>query len=255
MDLLVHEVNQFRGVAIDPAQLPADLDEFRVRLALSLATWQADSLKLVWLDLPIAQARLIPAATEAGFVFHHSEEDRLTLLYRIQPDALVPTYATHYIGAGGVVLNPRRELLVVNEVHRRDKSRPYWKLPGGALHPGEHLADAVVREVYEETGVRAKFEALVCFRHWHGYRWNKSDIYFICRLSPISEEIVLQQDEIEAAHWMPVADYLASDFVGVFNKRIVQAALESSGICPGWVEGYADPSRYEFFLPSSNSIT
>ena len=250
MDLLAHEINQFRGVAIDPAQLPIDVDEFRARLALSLATWQADALKLVWLDLPIAQARLIPAATEAGFVFHHSEEDRLTLLYRIQQDALVPTYATHFIGAGGVVINDRRELLVVNEVHRRDKSRPYWKLPGGALHPGEHLADAVVREVYEETGVRAKFEALVCFRHWHGYRWNKSDIYFICRLSPIDEAIAIQQDEIEDADWMPVEEYLASDYVGVFNKRIVQAALESPGTTPGWVDGYADPSRYEFFLPS-----
>ncbi len=148
------------------------------------------------------------------------------------------------------MLNDRRELLVVNEVHRRDKSHPYWKLPGGALHPGEHLADAVVREVWEETGVRAKFEALVCFRHWHGYRWNKSDIYFICRLSPISEVIIIQQDEIEESRWMPVDEYLASDYVGVFNKRIVQAALASPGISSGWVDGYADPSRYEFFLPT-----
>jgi 8-oxo-dGTP pyrophosphatase MutT (NUDIX family) len=141
--------------------------------------------------------------------------------------------------------------LVVNERHRRDMSRPAYKLPGGALLAGEHLADAVVREVLEETGVEAKFEAIVCFRHWHGYRWGKSDIYFVCRLSPVNEAITIQPDEIEECLWMPVADYLANEYVSVFNKRIVAAAIESKGFPTTWVEGYADPSRYEFFLPSA----
>jgi len=59
------------------------------------------------------------------------------LTKRLEEDALIPEYATHYIGAGGVVLNENRELLVVSELHRRSES-PYYKLPGGALHPGEH---------------------------------------------------------------------------------------------------------------------
>ncbi len=147
------------------------------------------------------------------------------------------------------MINDQSQLLVVSEKHRRDHSRPYYKLPGGALHPGEHLADAVIREVYEETGVRAKFESLVCFRHWHGYRFDKSDIYFICRLSPISHEIVIQTSEIDESMWMPVQEYLASEFVSTFNKRIVQAALDSPGVAPTWIDGYADPSRYEFFMP------
>src|SRR5690606_3976311 len=134
--------------------------------------------------------------------------------------------------AGGVVINARQELLVVSERHRRDQSRPYYKLPGGALHPGEHLAEAVVREVFEETGVRARFESLVCFRHWHGYRYGKSDIYFICRLSPLSEEIAIQPDEIEESLWMPVQSYLDSEYVSIFNKQIVRAALESPGVIP-----------------------
>ena len=176
----------------------------------------------------------------------------MTLTYRLEPDALIPTYATHYIGAGGVVINDRQELLVVSERHRRDRSQPYYKLPGGALHPGEHLAEAVVREVYEETGIHARFEALVCFRHWHGYRWNKSDIYFICRLSPLSHEIVIQQSEIEESRWMPVQDYLDSEFVSAFNQQVVRAAIESTGVSPTWIDGYADASRYEFFMPKDN---
>jgi 8-oxo-dGTP pyrophosphatase MutT (NUDIX family) len=249
MVLLDHEVNPFGGVVVATAALPGSDDEFSARLAASLAAWTQAGHRLVWLELPIARAALIPLATAQGFRFHHSSEESLTLIYRLQPEAFVPTDATHYIGAGGVVLNERQDLLVVNERHRRDLTRPYWKLPGGALHPGEHLVDAVIREVYEETGVRARFEKLVCFRHWHGYRFGKSDIYFICRLAPLSEQIDIQLDEIEAAQWMPVQEYLASEYVSSFNKRIVHAALASPGVTPCAIEGYADPSRYEFFMP------
>ena len=252
MQILDHTVNQFNGVVLDSDKLPLEPEEFRSRLGLSLDVWRKNGNALIWVDLPIEKTALAPVATEAGFRFHHSAEESLTLTYRLQPDALVPTYATHYIGAGGVVLNDRQELLVVSERHRRDRSQPYYKLPGGALHPGEHLAEGVVREVYEETGVRARFEALVCFRHWHGYRWNKSDIYFICRLSPLSHEIVIQESEIEESHWMPVQDYLDSEFVSAFNKQVVRAAIESAGVSPTWIDGYADARRYEFFMPTDN---
>lgn len=255
MPTLVYSVNQFRGAQIDREQLSNDPEEFRYQIEEALQEWQAGELKLIWLEIPIEKARLIPIATEMGFTFHHANEDSLTLTYRVQTDAFIPTYATHCIGAGGVVLNSRRQLLVVNERHRRDLSRPHWKLPGGALLAGEHLAEAVVREVLEETGVEARFEAIVCFRHWHGYRWGKSDIYFVCRLSPVSEEITVQQDEIEECLWMPVEEYLANEYVSVFNKRIVTAALETPGFPSSWVEGYADPSRYEFFMPPTDLVS
>ena len=48
---------------------------------------------------------------------------------------------------------------------------------------------------------------------------------------------------------MPVEEYFASDLVSVFNKRIVRAALASPGVLPEWIEGYADPALYEFFMP------
>ncbi len=250
MQILDHAVNRFNGVEVTADRLPADPAEFRRRLDFSLGVWRQEGRGVVWLELPIPRAALVPPATEAGFTYHHAAEDSLSLVCRLKPDALVPSFATHFIGAGAVVLNERQELLVVNELHRRDLSRPYYKLPGGALQPGEHLVNAVIREVFEETGVRAKFDSLVCFRHWHGYRWNKSDIYFICRLSPLSQEITIQQSEIEESRWMPVDEYLASEYVGIFNKRIVIAALESPGVAPEEIDGYGDPVGYEIFMPA-----
>lgn len=244
---LPFSADQFRGVIIDPEQLPEDA-EFEAALNQSLAAWKAEGFRLVWLKVLIARAALVPIAVAAGFVFHHSNEGDLMMTCRLVEDAFVPTHATHYVGVGGVVINERRELLVVCEKHRRTSQR-YYKLPGGALQPGEHLAEAVLREVLEETGVQAQFESLVCFRHWHGYRYGKSDIYFVCRLKPLSEDVTLQAEEIEECLWMPVEEYLASDLVSPFNKRIVRAAISSRGVSPEWIEGHTDPARYEFFMP------
>lgn len=49
--------------------------------------------------------------------------------------------------AGGVVINPRGEVLVVNQ---RGNS---WSLPKGHVDPGEDLLTAACREIYEESGV------------------------------------------------------------------------------------------------------
>lgn len=259
-------INQFDGVVIDPATLPADPELFRQALARLLAAWIEQGRRVAWLEIPIALSRLIPVAVEAGFTFHHSGDTEtnsaetgganvgggyLMLTLCLQPDAFVPPYASHYIGAGGVVINEHQELLVVWEkAHRRD-GRRYYKLPGGALLKGEHLVDGVIREVREETGILTRFESLVCFRHWHGYRFGKSDIYFVCRLSPLNHEIAIQAEEIEESLWMPVQHYLSSDDVGIFNKHIVQAALDSRcPLIPTWIEGYhSELDRREIFMP------
>jgi 8-oxo-dGTP pyrophosphatase MutT (NUDIX family) len=250
---LEHAPDQFGGVIVDSEKLPEDTDEFTSCLRHSLEVWRGEGRRLVWLDVPRMLATHIPVATAEGFFFHHADEDSLTLVHRLVEGAFVPMHATHYIGVGGVVINERNELLVVCERHRRT-AQPYYKLPGGALMPGEHLVDAVLREVLEETGVNAKFEALVCLRHWHGYRYGKSDIYFVCRLSPLSQDLTMQAEEIEECFWMPVDDYFASDLVSAFNKRIVHAALKSPGVVPEWIDGYGDPARYEFFMPPSEGF-
>ncbi|MBV9359286.1 MAG: NUDIX domain-containing protein [Chloroflexi bacterium] len=248
MAVLTAAPNQFGGIVVAPDELPQDADEFRQRLEESLGTWEEAGYKLVWLEVPVRRARLIPIAVEAGFGFHHSDEGYLLLTRRLMPDAFIPLHATHYIGVGGVVVNDRQELLVVSERYRRD-NRPYYKLPGGQLQPGEHLVGAVLREVLEETGVRARFESLICFRHWHGYRYGKSDIYFVCRLAPLSQDLQMQAEELDECLWMPVQDYLSSNLVSPFNKRIVRAALSSPGVVPVEVEGYGDAERYEIFMP------
>lgn len=250
MQLLKATADRFNGILIETDMLPGSTEEFGERLRYSLDVWTREGFQVVWIDLPLPQAAFVPQVVAAGFLYHHADHDSITMTCQLVEDAFVPPYATHYIGAGGVVLNEQNELLVVSEKHRRDYSRPYYKLPGGALHPGEHLVDGVKREVLEETGIETRFDALVCFRHWHGYRYGKSDIYFICRLRPMSHEINKEDSEIDECRWMPVQEYLASDYVGTFNREIVRAALESPGLPASWVDGYDNMSTHEFFFPN-----
>lgn len=249
-DLLPAAENPFGGILPKPEALDPDPVRFSVRLDKSLDAWRAEGYRVCWLEVPIERAALIPVAVAAGFVFHHSDSAYLMMTLQLEEGAFVPPFSSHYIGVGGVAINARDELLVVSERYHRDpKRKPRYKLPGGALDPGEHLVDGVTREVLEETGVQTRFDALICFRHWHGYRHGKSDIYFVCRLKPLTEEITIEVEEIAESLWMPVEEYLAADQVSGFNKQIVLAARDTPGIKPTDIPEQDDKSRFEFFMP------
>lgn len=247
--MLNSKINPFGGCVVEADTLPESPEDFGLRLATSIAGWRQQGIKVAWLTLPISRAALIPVAVGAGFLFHHTDEGALTLTLRLVEGAYVPPGATHFIGAGGVVLTAERELLVVSERHRRAGTGRHYKLPGGALHPREHIAAAVAREILEETGIETRFRSLVCFRHWHGYRDGKSDIYFVCRLEPLTTGITCQREELDECRWMPVDEYLAHDEVSVFNKRVVRAALRGDLIVPEEIAGYGAPETHELFMP------
>ncbi|MEW6754985.1 MAG: NUDIX domain-containing protein [Candidatus Latescibacterota bacterium] len=253
MEPLPSTTNRFGGVLPDPGGLPSDAEEFARRLGHSLELWRSQGLRLVWLEIATRQSCLVPLAVEAGFAFHHVGPDYLMLTRPLEEGTFTPGYSTHYIGAGGVVLNAAGELLVVCERYFHTPGQPpRYKLPGGALHPREHLVDGVIREVREETGIETRFEALVCLRHWHEYRYGQSDIYFICRLRPLGGQIRRQEEEIFDCRWMPVEEYLAAPSSSPFNRQVVRAALASPGLVPVEVEGYEERGRYEVFLPPAD---
>ena len=103
--------NRFGGVLARPEALKDDPESFAEQLRHSLAGWKEEDFHVVWLEIPIAKSALIPVAVEQGFSFHHSGEGYLMLTNQLEEGAFIPSYSTHYIGAGGVVINERQELL------------------------------------------------------------------------------------------------------------------------------------------------
>jgi 8-oxo-dGTP pyrophosphatase MutT (NUDIX family) len=246
--------NPFNAVIIDSQNLPTDPIEFQRRLHHSLDQWQSDGFRLVWLRIPTEKSQLIPVAVNQGFTFHHCQPDYLLLSQPFIANVTIPGFATHFIGVGGVVINQQEEILVIVEQDAARNGRlEQFKIPGGALFAGEHIATGACREVFEETGIETTFQKLVCFRHWHGYRYGQSDIYFVCRLTPLTQTITPQESEIYDARWLPLQEFLTRESVSDFHKGIVKTALDGpgngSGLIPGWLEGYnQDRLTREIFI-------
>eukprot|EP01097_Dermamoeba_algensis_P006904 TRINITY_DN430_c0_g1_i2.p1 TRINITY_DN430_c0_g1~~TRINITY_DN430_c0_g1_i2.p1 ORF type:complete len:179 (-),score=38.28 TRINITY_DN430_c0_g1_i2:49-585(-) len=150
----------------------------------------------------------------------------------------LPNFASTFLGVGGFVVNDKNEVLMVKEKNGPIKN--IWKLPGGAVDPGEDLCHAAVREVFEETGIETEFDRIVCFRHSHSAPFQKSDIYFLCKLKPLTSEIKIQEDEIAEAQWIPLETFSKLPFYKGLYKEMNLSALksmqdESCGLKPSFL--------------------
>jgi len=244
MILLDYEADRFGGAILSSEKLPV-LSDYKNILENTISELRNNGIKLLWLFLPIDRSDLVELSVNAGFTYHHADAQGIQLTLPLVPGAFIPGYATHYLGAGGVLVDDENRILVIQEKHH---IRRHYKLPGGALDPNEHIADAVVREVREETGIESEFISLNCFRHWHGYRYGKSDIYFVCRLKPLSHDITLDPSEIAEALWMPLDEYLNHPDTHPFNIKIVKTALSSNGLKAEEIEGYGTPESHEMMF-------
>ncbi|WP_046470456.1 NUDIX hydrolase [Allosalinactinospora lopnorensis] len=118
-------------------------------------------------------------------------------------------------GVTAVVIGDSGEILL----HRRaDDGR--WSTPGGILEPGEQPAVALVREVFEETGVHVEVERVASvvteppFTYPNGDRVQFLDIAFRCRA--VGGAPRLDEDESLDVRWF------APDGLPELNTRILR---------------------------------
>lgn len=84
---------------------------------------------------------------------------------------------------------------------RNDPAWPGVVFPGGHVEEGESFTDAVIREVYEETGIRIEHPRLCGlkqFRNREGVRY----IVFLYRTETFTGEV--RSSEEGEALWMPL---------------------------------------------------
>ncbi|XP_031481775.1 nudix hydrolase 2-like [Nymphaea colorata] len=205
--------DKYDGVTVEIKE-PVDVTAFAASLKASISKWRLQGKKGVWLKIPIQLAKLVPSAVEEGFWYHHAEPTYLMLVHWL-PDTphTLPINATHRVGIGAIVINSERQMLVVQEKTGFFKGTGVWKIPTGVIDEGEDIISGAIREVKEETGIETEFLEILTFRQIHKSFFEKSDLFFVCMLRPLSFEIQKQELEIEDAQWMPLEEYASQPFV------------------------------------------
>ncbi|CAL5039516.1 unnamed protein product [Urochloa decumbens] len=220
-------VNDKHGGVIIQMVSPMDPAVFSASLKAALAKWREQGIRGVWIKLPITLSNLITPAVEEGFWYHHAEETYLMLAYWLPNTThTLPVNATHRVGVGAFIMNDKREVLAVQEKSGVLRGLGVWKFPTGVIEPGEDINVGAVREVKEETGIDAEFVEVLAFRQSHKAFFDKSDLFFVCLLRPLSYDITKQDSEIEACQWMPVEEFAAQPFVQ--KHELVKYILEVS---------------------------
>ncbi|KAM7492785.1 hypothetical protein LguiA_035706 [Lonicera macranthoides] len=242
---LLSAINDDFGGVIVEVNEHMDSNVFLTMLRASMSQWKLQGKKGVWIKLPIEFVNLVEPAVKEGFYYHHAEPHYLMLVYWIpETDSTIPVNATHRVCVGAIVLNDKRELLVVQEKNGRGKG--VWKIPTGVVDSGEDIFEGAIREVKEETGIDTEFVEILAFRQSHKLFFEKSDLFFLCMMRPLSFDIKKQDLEIEAAQWMPFDEYAALPYAqmnGLF-KYVTDLCLAKED------RGYIGFTRLQTSFPS-----
>jgi 8-oxo-dGTP pyrophosphatase MutT (NUDIX family) len=101
-----------------------------------------------------------------------------------------------------------------------------WTMPGGIIDPGEHPADAAVREIFEETGVIAVPEALTSVSvsppvtYSNGDRVQYLEYCFRCRA--VGGQAGVNDGELIDAGWHALDDLPG---LGPLTMRLLTTAM------------------------------
>lgn len=110
-------------------------------------------------------------------------------------------YENQIATVGAIIRRGRQVLLAQRGI---DPNQGTWDLPGGFVDPSETIEDAILREVEEEMGVKAKIIRLLgAFGPtWYEYKGRgqyNTDLFF--EVEPLSDHFV-PADDVVAFRWV-----------------------------------------------------
>jgi len=142
----------------------------------------------------------------------------------------------NHFTATGIVYNQKNEILMIK--HNKLK---VWLPPGGHIDENELPDDALLREIYEETGIKAKimpdkqglsilnegcrelarpFAILLENIEGDGTH-NHIDLVYLCAAE--SEELAPQESEVSGIGWFSLEEFLELDTFENVRKTVISS--------------------------------
>ncbi|GAB1689024.1 NUDIX domain-containing protein [Krasilnikovia sp. M28-CT-15] len=133
-----------------------------------------------------------------------------------------------FVGARGVILDDADRLLLIQ---RSDNGR--WAIPAGAMELGESMQDCAIREVWEETGLRATsltpFAFYSRYTYTNDYGHTYQQIMMSFRIHAWEGELQTVTDESVDAGFFPL-DALPGPQSKVIQETLADlAAFQRTG--------------------------
>lgn len=150
--------------------------------------------------------------------------DRRRVGRRIQRGAPVP-HGEYHIVVQIMTVNSRGEILLTQRVPEKT-SGGRWECSGGCAISGETSREAAVRELFEETGIRANTAEISL--EWTLTTESMLRDFYIVHKDVLLERLVLQSAEVCAAKWVTF-DRLREMAFGGQTTRTVARWLENRG--------------------------
>jgi len=135
---------------------------------------------------------------------------------------------TPIIAAGGIVVNPNKEILWIFR-------RGFWDLPKGKLDPNETIEACALREVMEETGVSNLVlgDLIMTTTHLYHDKYlntevEKTTYWYKMTTDQLQDGIPQTEEDIEAIAWVKkedIAPYLAKTYETI--KQVMETFLTS----------------------------
>ena len=115
------------------------------------------------------------------------------------------------IGVQAVILNSQKQILISQRSELKEKAPLKWECNGGALLSGEDAVDGIVREIYEELGIKLdKDKAIYLKTEKNAHRFK--EIYLFEKDVSI-DDIKFADGEVIAAKWVNI-----EEFIRMFNS-------------------------------------
>lgn len=120
----------------------------------------------------------------------------------------------------GVIKNSEGKILIVKR-HPKSRTDPeMWELPGGKVEKGEHFADALVREIKEETNLDVEVGDF-CEAVQNDYA-HKRTVQLMMYLDDVKGEVEISDEHIESM-WASIDEIetlkLSSSFKKLLDKK------------------------------------
>jgi len=126
-----------------------------------------------------------------------------------QKTSQIYTPSKHFVSAATIVLNDRKEILLIKGPMRG------WEMPGGIVEEGESLKDAAIRETKEESGI--DIEVLKFCGVFQNVKKSICNTLFLAK--PIGGELTTSSESLEVGFY-PIDQALKMITIDNFRQRV-----------------------------------